>query len=99
MQRPRGVREPIKPVLGDVRFDLEIRRMGQADVAVELPQKIFPERILMNEERMAGGVALGPVANLVQIDHPERATHADEGAKVDECVFEPARAGEAAVDE
>lgn len=48
---------------------------------------------------MAADMSLRPIANLVEINHPERPTHTDKRAEIDKNLFEPLRAFEAAVDQ
>src|SRR5205823_2822371 len=86
---PRPIQELVEPIALHALLDHELRRMREADVAVELLPEIPPPRVRVDEKRMAARVALRPVADVVQINNPERSRDADQHAEVNEKMLEP----------
>ncbi|MBY4894784.1 hypothetical protein KUL25_18665 [Rhodobacteraceae bacterium N5(2021)] len=73
--------------------------MVQALCTMHLPQGIAPEAHVMFGEGMAIGLLLLLLAHLVDVEHPDGARHVDQRAEIDQRVFQPARGGEATVDQ
>jgi hypothetical protein len=65
---------------------------------VHLPDGVDQHRPTIGQIVVTVGLALGPVAQVVGADHPERAAHAHRGPDPDKPVLQPQRTLEAAVD-
>jgi hypothetical protein len=96
---PASVKKTVESIVRNPILDLELRRMIEAKLAVELPPAISPEACVMGWMRRTYHLPLMPVAHVMRADHPEGAGHADKGSEPDEKPFEPKRDGEASVNQ
>ena len=58
VKHPSALHELIHPVGGDARLNLELGRVVEADIAVNLPEVVAPKRVLVDEIAVARLVAL-----------------------------------------
>src|SRR5882757_7897957 len=66
---------------------------------MQLPPGVAHDRRAMRQIRMAHGLSLRPVANVVLADHAVGPGHADKGTEINEQALQPKRAIEGAMDE
>jgi hypothetical protein len=99
LQHPGPLEEAVEPVAGDARRDLDARRRGQHQPAVQVPGVVGPGAGAVGQVGVAGRLALAPVAQVVALDHRQRPAHAHQRAQVHHQVVQPGRALEAAVDQ
>ena len=99
LRHPGAIDELVEAILGDAPLDDELWRMGELQLAVQLPEAVAQDRGAMREIGVAAGLALRPVADVVLADHAVGAGHADQRAEIDEQALEPQRAVVGAVDE
>src|SRR5258708_20174073 len=66
---------------------------------MQLPPGVAHDRRAMRQIRMAHGLSLRPVANVVLADHAVGPGHADKGTEINEQALQPKGAIEGAMDE
>src|SRR6185312_7546264 len=89
----------VEAVIGESWFELEDRRVFQHQRAMQLPPGIAPEAGAVAGVVVTRGLALRPVAEIMQPYHAVGAGHADQRAEIDAEPFEPQRAVEACMDQ
>ena len=99
LHHPMAFEPRVEAIVRDAVFQNEGGWAIEHEVAVELVPGVAPEAATVAEVAVARGLALCPVAQIVNAHHPDRSRHADEHAQIDEEMFEPERTGEAAVDQ
>ena len=85
-------------IFRDFGLDAYLGRSMKFKAAVQLPQRVLPERFSMRKKVMAASFSLCPIASVVNMDKPERPRHPDDHAKINQQSFERLRAFVSAVD-
>jgi hypothetical protein len=88
LQHPRPFEEAIEPVPSDAAV-VEGRRLLQNQPPVHLPYGVDQHRSAVGQIVVAVGLALGPVAQVVGADHPERSAHSHRRPEPDEDMLQP----------
>lgn len=83
MTHPGTLQELVESVFCCGFLDSKLGWIGEIESTVQIVDPVLPEGSLVDIKRVAAVVPLGPVSDIMEVDHRKGPTHTHEGPEID----------------